>query len=72
MDFFNGKQLTGMDLISNANFDVPVNLTDSIVHVPTDVYDYGMLFLMCVYPFTIMYKASKGIFCAATMVQQIH
>ena len=34
-----------MDLISNANFDVPVNLTDSIVHVPTDVYDYGMLFL---------------------------
>lgn len=43
MDYFNGKQLTGMDLVSNANFDVPVNLTDSIVHVPTDVYDYGML-----------------------------
>eukprot|EP00111_Clytia_hemisphaerica_P021737 TCONS_00063925-protein len=38
-DWFNGKALQGMKLVQHANFDVPVNLTDSIVHVPTEVYD---------------------------------
>ena len=32
-----------MELVQDANFDVPVNLTESIVHVPTDVYDYGKI-----------------------------
>ena len=40
------KKLQGLKLTYDAHFGVPVNTSESVVHIPTEVYDKGNLSIM--------------------------
>jgi hypothetical protein len=49
-EYMDNETYTPMELYPNNHFyNIPVNLNYSIVHIPTNVYDLGMLRLVYLY-----------------------